>query len=294
MRGKKVSESETIMQHVPMPDENNVAGTLHGGYLLKHIDTVGGVAAARHCRRPVVTASLERMDFLTPIRSGELITLKASVNMAGRTSLEVGVRVEVEDLGTGVVRHAATCYLTYVALGPDERPHEVPPLIVETPDERRRYGEARRRREARKRAHEAQQCGFEGEPMKEVYEFLKKCGTYFIATVDGDRPKVRPFGTVNIFENKLYIQTGRSKAVARQMAVNNRIAISAADGDKWLRIEAEAVEDDRTEAKKRMLDAYPMLRSRYDENDGNTLVLYLQNATAVFESFTAEKKTVSF
>jgi uncharacterized pyridoxamine 5'-phosphate oxidase family protein len=130
--------------------------------------------------------------------------------------------------------------------------------------------------------------------MKEVYEFLKKSGTYYIATVDGDQPKVRPFGTVNIFENKLYFQTGKGKDIAKQIGKNSKIAISAMDGGKWLRIEAEAVEDNRVEPKKHMLDAYPDLRSRYDENDSNTVVYYLKDAKAAIESFSGEKKSYVF
>ena len=149
MKGKTVAESATIMNHVPMPDEANVAGTLHGGFMLKHIDTAGGVAAWRHAGGPVVTASLERMDFLTPVHPGELMTLKASVNLVGRTSMDVGVRVEVESVSTGEKRHAATCYLTLVALDPHGKGKEVPPLILETEDDHRRHAQALERRRLR-------------------------------------------------------------------------------------------------------------------------------------------------
>jgi uncharacterized pyridoxamine 5'-phosphate oxidase family protein len=130
--------------------------------------------------------------------------------------------------------------------------------------------------------------------MTEVYEFLKNSKTYYLATVDGDQPKVRPFGTAHVFENKLYIQTGRVKPVAKQMLANPKIAISAMDNGKWLRIEAEAVEDNRIEAIRSMLDAYPNLRDRYKEDDGNTVVFYLKNATATISSFTEPAKTISF
>jgi uncharacterized pyridoxamine 5'-phosphate oxidase family protein len=130
--------------------------------------------------------------------------------------------------------------------------------------------------------------------MNEVLEFLKKAGVYFLATVDGDAPKVRPFGTALLFENKLYFQTGKAKPVSRQLAANPRVAISAVDGDRWLRIEATAVNDDRVAAKKAMLDAHPKLRALYDENDANTQVLFLRDATATIQSFSGENKTVRF
>jgi uncharacterized pyridoxamine 5'-phosphate oxidase family protein len=130
--------------------------------------------------------------------------------------------------------------------------------------------------------------------MKEVYEFLKKCGTYYLATTDGDQPRVRPFGTVLIFENKLYIQTGKVKNVSKQMMKNPKIEICALSGDKWVRVEAIAVEDDRTEAKQKMLDAYPQLKSMYSADDDNTQVLYLKDAMASFYSFGGEPKVVKF
>lgn len=130
--------------------------------------------------------------------------------------------------------------------------------------------------------------------MKKVYDFLKEAGTYYLATVEGDRPRVRPFGTVNIFEDKLYIQTGKVKPVSKQIAENNKVEICAFKDGVWLRVAGELVEDDRIEAKKAMLDAYPELRGMYDENDGNTQVLYFKNATATFSSFTSAPETVSF
>ncbi|MDR0997655.1 MAG: pyridoxamine 5'-phosphate oxidase family protein [Treponema sp.] len=130
--------------------------------------------------------------------------------------------------------------------------------------------------------------------MKEVYEFLKKCETYYLATVDGDKPRVRPFGTVDIFENKLYIQTGKVKNVSKQIRSNPHIEICAMTGDKWIRVEAVAVEDDRIEARQHMLDAYPSLKSMYAPDDGNAQVLYLKDATAVIASFGSEPKVIKF
>ena len=130
--------------------------------------------------------------------------------------------------------------------------------------------------------------------MEKVYEFLKTAQTYYLATVEGDQPRVRPFGTVNLFEGKLYIQTGKAKPVSRQLAANPKAEICAFRDGTWLRVAGELVEDDRVEARKAMLDAYPSLRAMYDENDGNTQVLYFRNATATFSSFTAAPETVQF
>jgi Uncharacterized conserved protein len=130
--------------------------------------------------------------------------------------------------------------------------------------------------------------------MKEVYEFLKKCETYYIATVEGDQPRVRPFGTVNIFEDKLYIQTGKVKKVSKQIQFNPKIEICGMDGGNWIRVEAVAVEDDRLEAKQSMLNAYPSLQGMYKADDGNTNVLYLKDATATIYSFTDEPRVIKF
>ena len=130
--------------------------------------------------------------------------------------------------------------------------------------------------------------------MDEVVQFLKECGTYYLATADGDQPRVRPFGTAHVFEGRLYIQTGRVKPVSRQMLSNPKIEICAFQKGQWLRIQALAVEDDRVEARRSMLDACPNLRDRYDENDGNTQVFYLKDAVATFSSFTAPSRTVTF
>lgn len=130
--------------------------------------------------------------------------------------------------------------------------------------------------------------------MKRVYDFLKKAQTYYLATVEGDQPRVRPFGTVNEFEGKLYIQTGKVKPTSKQLMANPKAEICAFCGGEWVRIACELIEDDRTEARKAMLDAYPNLRNMYDENDGNTQVFYMKNAVATFSSFTKAPETVEF
>jgi uncharacterized pyridoxamine 5'-phosphate oxidase family protein len=130
--------------------------------------------------------------------------------------------------------------------------------------------------------------------VQEVFDFLKKCGTYYLATIDGDQPRVRPFGTVNIFENKLYIQTGKKKSVSQQMKKNPKIEICTMNGDQWIRVQAVAVEDDRVEAKRSMLDSYPNLKSMYSATDDNTQVLYLKNAIATIYSFKNEPKVIKF
>ncbi len=130
--------------------------------------------------------------------------------------------------------------------------------------------------------------------MKEVYEFLKSAETYYLATVEGDQPRVRPFGTVDIFEDKLYIQTGKSKDVSRQLAANPKAELCAFKDGKWLRVSGELVSDDRREPKVHMLDNYPELKAMYSADDDNTQVLYFKNATATFSSFTEPPKTVTF
>ena len=130
--------------------------------------------------------------------------------------------------------------------------------------------------------------------MQRVCDFLKKTGFYFLATVDGAQPQVRPFGTAEIIDGKLYIQTGHVKPVARQIAANPKVAICAYDGEEWLRVNATLVEDPRGEVKKAMLDAYPNLRSMYNENDGNTAVYYLKDAKATISSFTAPPVEIEF
>ena len=132
--------------------------------------------------------------------------------------------------------------------------------------------------------------------MKEIYEFLKECGTYFLATCEGDEPRVRPFGTINIFEDKLYIQTGKSKNVSKQIENNPKVEICGLlkDESKWIRVTGVLKRDDRVIAKKSMLDSYPNLRGMYDENDDNTEVLYFEKGVATISSFTEEPKTIEF
>ncbi|MDR2193604.1 MAG: pyridoxamine 5'-phosphate oxidase family protein [Treponema sp.] len=130
--------------------------------------------------------------------------------------------------------------------------------------------------------------------MQEAYDFLKKCETYYLATVEGDQPRVRPFGTVDIFENKLYIQTGKTKDVAKQIQKNPNIEICAFNGDAWIRVQARAVEDNRREAKQHMLDAYPQLKDGYSADDDNTQVLYLKDAVATISSFSGTPKVIRF
>ena len=130
--------------------------------------------------------------------------------------------------------------------------------------------------------------------MEEVQKFLKDCGVYYLATIDGDKPRVRPFGTAEIFEKRLYIQTGKKKEVYKQIEKNNNIEICAFKDGKWIRILGKLILDDRTEAKKDMLDKNPSLRNMYNENDDNTAVLYLQDAKAVISSFTEEPKIIEF
>lgn len=142
-------ESEAIMTELMMPNMANNLGNVFGGVILSLVDRVAAVAAIRHARQTCVTVSFDRVDFLEPIHLGELVTARARVNFVGRTSMEVGVRVEAEDLVTGTRRHTNTCYVTYVAIDEHQRPVPVPPLIVETEEDRRRLEAARARRSLR-------------------------------------------------------------------------------------------------------------------------------------------------
>ena len=130
--------------------------------------------------------------------------------------------------------------------------------------------------------------------MNEVYEFLKKCETYYLATIDGDQPRVRPFGTVDLFEGRLYFQTGKSKDVSKQIGLQPKVELCGMADGKWIRVSAYAVEDDRVEVKQHMLDAYPMLKERYSATDENTQVLYLKEAVATISSFTDSPKVIRF
>lgn len=130
--------------------------------------------------------------------------------------------------------------------------------------------------------------------MQEVYEFLKKAGTYYLATTEDGQPRVRPFGTVNLYKDRLYIQTGKVKAVSRQLHANPKLEICAMAGGEWIRVEASAVEDDDREARVSMLEAYPSLKAMYSPDDGNTEVWFLRNATATIYSFAADPKVYKF
>ena len=130
--------------------------------------------------------------------------------------------------------------------------------------------------------------------MEEVQKFLKECGVYYLATIDGNQPRVRPFGTAEIFEGKLYIQTGKKKDVFKQIEENNVVELSGFKDGRWIRVSGKLVVDDRVEAKKDMLDKNPNLRGMYNENDDNTVVLYFESATAVISSFTEAPKVIEF
>ena len=130
--------------------------------------------------------------------------------------------------------------------------------------------------------------------MEKVLQFLKEAKVYFLATMDGDQPRVRPFGTIHEFEGKLYIQTGKKKETSQQLAKNNKAELCAMVGQDWLRVKCTLVEDDRVEARASMLDAYPELKAMYAPDDGNTQVFYMKNAVAIFCSFTKEPEVVSF
>ena len=132
------------------------------------------------------------------------------------------------------------------------------------------------------------------EAIERVCKFLKEAQTYYLATVEGDQPRVRPFGTANIFEGKLYIQTGKVKPTSKQLLANPKAEICAFHNGVWVRVAGELIEDDRVEARKSMLDAYPNLRAMYDENDNNTQVFYFRSAVATFSSFTAAPEVVEF
>jgi acyl-CoA hydrolase len=147
LKGKPVSASKVDMVEIALPSDANPLGNVHGGYVMHLLDVAGAIAAMRHCRRPVVTVSVDRLSFLSPIKVGHFIQLKASVNFTGKTSMEVGVKVSSENPITGEERHTSSAYLTFVALDDHGQPTRIPPVIPQTREEKRRYkgGEARRR-----------------------------------------------------------------------------------------------------------------------------------------------------
>jgi uncharacterized protein (TIGR00369 family) len=149
MKSKRAKDSAITMAIIMLPEDANPAGNVHGGVIMKHIDSAAGVVAVRHASSNAVTASIDRLDFHSPVYVGNLLTVKASLNMAGSTSMELGVRVEAEDLMTGKVRHTASAYLTFVALDGNRRPKKIPGLVLESQEEIRRNREARARRASR-------------------------------------------------------------------------------------------------------------------------------------------------
>ncbi|OGP66684.1 MAG: acyl-CoA thioesterase [Deltaproteobacteria bacterium RBG_19FT_COMBO_43_11] len=149
MEGKRIRESIIIMAQLMNPQDANPAGNVHGGVIMKLIDNAAGCTAVRHARSNVVTASIDRMDFHNPVFVGDLVTVKASLNFVGKTSMELGVRVEAENLITGKKRHTASAYLTFVALDANGRPMPLAPLVLETDEEKRRNREAGNRRKTR-------------------------------------------------------------------------------------------------------------------------------------------------
>ncbi len=150
-RARPISETKTTIYRVMMPTDANPAGNVYGGSIMRYIDEIAGIVASRHTRTNVVTASIDRMDFIAPMGIGEILVLKAAINFTGRTSMEVGVRVEAEDTRTGRVVHTGSCYLTMVALDGDGKPTPVPPVVPTTEEEKYWYEGGRRRREARLR-----------------------------------------------------------------------------------------------------------------------------------------------
>ena len=149
MQARHPRESEAIMSELMMPQHANIMGNVFGGVILSLVDRVAAVAAIRHARKPCVTVSVDKVDFKEPIHVGELLTAHARVNYAGRTSMEVGVKIIAENVLTGERRHTNSCYVTYVALDDQGRPTEVPPVVPETPDEKRRFERAAKRRASR-------------------------------------------------------------------------------------------------------------------------------------------------
>jgi len=157
MEGKKVSDSRITTSYVMLPEDTNPAGNVHGGVIMKHIDNTAGVVAFRHSRKNSVTASIDSLIFHHPVFVGDLLTLRASLNMAGNSSMEIGVRVESESLLSGKITHTASAYLTFVSLDEDGRPSQIPPLVLETEEDKKRNREAYRRREVRLKERKREQ-----------------------------------------------------------------------------------------------------------------------------------------
>ncbi len=154
-RGKRPSDSEITTARLMMPTDANVLGNVFGGAIMRYMDEIAGIVAWRHAGSNVVTASIDRMNFYAPVFVGNLLILKAAVNYVGRTSMEIGVRLEAQDLSTRKSTHTGSCYLTFVALDEKGKPTPIPPLITATPIERRRFKEALARRKLREAEHAA-------------------------------------------------------------------------------------------------------------------------------------------
>jgi uncharacterized protein (TIGR00369 family) len=163
MQGKKIEDTSVVIAQVMIPQDANPAGNIHGGVIMKLIDTAAGVVAGRHARSNVVTASIDRLDFHCPVYVGDLVFFKASLNLVGRTSMEVGVKVESENIITGEVLHTSSAYLTFVALDANGRPKEIPPLIMNTDEGARRNCQAKARKEMRL-AEKKREAGSRKEP----------------------------------------------------------------------------------------------------------------------------------
>jgi uncharacterized protein (TIGR00369 family) len=155
MKPRRVKDSHVLMSLQMNPADANPTGNVHGGTIMKLVDTAAGVCAMRHCRTRVVTVTMDSMSFLHPVYVGNVVSLYASVNDVGETSLEVGVRVEAENIRTGEKVHTSSAYLVFVGLDDHNNPTRVPPLLVETEDERRRQAHAKIRRETRRERHRA-------------------------------------------------------------------------------------------------------------------------------------------
>jgi len=149
LTAKPVSASSAEFNHMVLPSDTNAMGSIFGGRIMEWVDIAAAIVASRHCRKVAVTASMDSLSFISPVRLGDIVVLKASVNCTHKTSMEIGVRIEAEDPLTGVRHHTSSAYLTFVALDAQGKPTEVPPVIYETEDEKRRFEEGQRRREER-------------------------------------------------------------------------------------------------------------------------------------------------
>ena len=163
MVNKKISDSKVQIAQVMMPEHSNVGGNVHGGYILKLVDQAGAIVAARHTHQNCVTASVDRVDFISPVYIGNLVFAMASINYTGKTSMEIGVRIEAECLKTGTHTHVGSAYLTFVAIDENDKPTEIPQIVPETEEEKRRFNDAKKRREirleqAKKHRHVQQPC----------------------------------------------------------------------------------------------------------------------------------------